>query len=293
VAVHSLHVSVGKRGEGANAVRRAAYRSGARLRDEKLGVVHDFTRRGGVIAAEIIVPAGAAAWMRERELLWNAAEAAERHPRAWVDREWRVALPWELGRDGQLDLAREFVQEIVLRHGVAADVALHEPTRGGDRRNVHAHILTTTRLATPGGLGAKQRRLDVLPGSRDEVVWAHQRFCDLANARLRARGLEAIDWRRLEVRAQEALDEERWADAVELLRRPQRHLGRAVLRLERRGIETDRGTEHREIVAEAAAARVQADEIRALLAEAVHGYVPVGEVVDWLHTADASAPAPL
>ena len=44
---------------------------------------------------------------------------------------------------------------------------------------------------------------------------------------------------------------------------------------------------------DAAMAAQDVPAIRALLAEAVHGYVPVGEVVDWLHTADASAPAPL
>lgn len=36
---------------------------------------------------------------------------------------------------------------------LAVDFALHEPHREGDRRNFHAHVLTTTRSIEAGGLG--------------------------------------------------------------------------------------------------------------------------------------------
>ena len=42
-------------------------------------------------------------------------------------------------------LAHDFAQGLVERHGVAADVTIHAPGRGGDSRNHHAHILLTTR----------------------------------------------------------------------------------------------------------------------------------------------------
>ena len=41
-------------------------------------------------------------------------------------------------------LAHDFAQELVERHGVAVDVCIHAPGRGGDSRNHHAHILQTT-----------------------------------------------------------------------------------------------------------------------------------------------------
>ncbi|TLY75214.1 MAG: VirB4 family type IV secretion/conjugal transfer ATPase, partial [Gammaproteobacteria bacterium] len=51
--------------------------------------------------------------------------------------------------------AGDFSREIAERYKVAVDLAVHEPREGGDPRNYHAHLLTTTREVTPAGLGAK------------------------------------------------------------------------------------------------------------------------------------------
>lgn len=40
---------------------------------------------------------------------------------------------------------------------MVADIAIHAPSRHGDERNVHAHVLLTTRAMTPDGFAEKRR----------------------------------------------------------------------------------------------------------------------------------------
>lgn len=54
----------------------------------------------------------------------------------------------------------EFSRELVKRHGFVADVCIHEPSKDGDERNHHAHILCSTRRFELGDFTAKTRELD-------------------------------------------------------------------------------------------------------------------------------------
>ena len=121
----------------------------------------------------------AAVWAQDRAALWNAVEAAEKRKDAKVAREYELALPHELAPGDRRTLAEGFAREVVARFGVVADVAIHAPHRHGDERNWHAHVLTTTRVAETGGLGAKTRELDVVQTSGPAVealreLWAVQ-----------------------------------------------------------------------------------------------------------------------
>jgi len=169
LATFHLSVKTVSRTTGRSAVAAAAYRAGERLTNAGDRVVHDYSRRGGVAAAVLLVPDGAGGlaamegrgWTAERERLWNAAEAAETRKNSTVAREYELALPDELDEGGRRELAVGFAREVASRFGVAADVAVHAPSREGDQRNHHAHVLTTTRRVEAGGaLGAKTRELD-------------------------------------------------------------------------------------------------------------------------------------
>ena len=187
-----------------SAAELAAYRTGAAVADGA-GQVHDYTRKAGIAHTEIVLPDGVRApWACDRMALWNQAEAAETRVNSRVAREWRVALPHELTAAERIELARDFAQVIVARYGVAADVAVHAPSRSGDQRNWHAHILCTTRQIGNEGFGAKA----LIEWSNTNLKAAHQPYAslqirelrmawaDCANARLAAGGHEAgIDHR--------------------------------------------------------------------------------------------------
>lgn len=229
MAIMHFAVTAVGRSQGRSATGAAAYRAAEKIKDERTGQVHDYTRKQGVEHRELILPAGVA--VQGRAEIWNKAEAAEGRKNSTVAREYEVALPAELPAQSRKQLALDFARHLAGRYGVAADVAIHRPGRGGDRRNHHAHILTTTRrISQDGTLGQKTRELDDLKTGeirRIREAWAH-----LANRAMERAGLsERLDPRSLKDQGVE--------------REPSVHLGPAAAQMERRGIQTDRGNINR------------------------------------------------
>ncbi|XAZ26074.1 Ti-type conjugative transfer relaxase TraA (plasmid) [Sinorhizobium sp. B11] len=156
MAIYHVSMKPIARSGGRSAVASAAYRAAVRLKNERNGLVHDFSNRQGVEHAEIVLPDGVDAdWAKKRSALWNAAERAEKRSDARVAREFEVALPHELSSGQRLALTRAFAAGLAHRYGTAVDFAIHRPGEGGDNRNVHAHLMMTTRQVTESGLGDK------------------------------------------------------------------------------------------------------------------------------------------
>lgn len=263
MAIYHLSVKPIRRAQGRSATGAAAYRSGGRLVDERTGLIHDYTRRRGVEWAAIVVPPGAPAWATDRAKLWNAAELAEKRKDACVAREVEVALPSELFDEERRRLVLAFAQWMVEQEGCAVDVAIHTPHRRGDERNVHAHLLRTTRRVRVGGLGEKVETEKVGRDRKNDlaalrVVW--EEFCNQA---LEQAGQEArVDHRSLQVQREEAIA---WGDEEEahrLDREPTHHLGVAAIGIERKTKTKSRVRQKQE---EAAAARAAAKREAALL----------------------------
>ena len=220
MAIYHLSVSPVSRSAGRSAVAAAAYRAGARLRDERTGQVYDYTRRRGVLSAEIVAPPGCVPFDRER--LWQAVEAAEKRRDACVAREVRLALPAELDTEAARALARQYAEWLAARYQTVVDVAVHAPDRSGDERNIHAHILMPTRqVGQDGALGAKLRMFNDPRTGPTEIEAMRVAWEELANHALEAAGVDArIDHRSL---AEQGIE-----------RAPTVHLGPAATHFERR-----------------------------------------------------------
>lgn len=149
-----------QRSKGQSAVAAAAYRAGERLIDERVGVPHDYTAKGGVKANFIIGPPGSAGWTPNE--FWNATEAAEdKMNKRWKDaivaREFIISIPNELPTQKAIALGRAYGEYLQKTHGVAVMVSLHDPDKkqtglkktdqeaSDARYNQHFHILYTTR----------------------------------------------------------------------------------------------------------------------------------------------------
>jgi hypothetical protein len=227
MAIYHLSVKAISRSAGRSATAAAAYRAGVEITDTRTGEVHDYTRKRGIVSADLILPAGAPEWAADRSALWNAAEHAERRKDACVAREYEVALPSELPAEARRQLALDFAQEMADREGCAVDVAIHEPSKGGDNRNHHAHIMRTTRKVEAEGLGAK---LDTEKAGRSrtaDLEAVRARWAELTNERLRQHGIEAtVDHRSLKA---QGIDRE-----------PTQHLGPTATAIERRTGQTSR-----------------------------------------------------
>jgi ATP-dependent exoDNAse (exonuclease V) alpha subunit len=240
MAIYHLSVKPISRKDGRSATAAAAYRAAEKIHDQTTDQTFDYTRKRGVEHTEIVLPTEAARhdinWPRDRQQLWNAAEAAENRSNSRVAREYELALPHELNRAQRIELVRAFSTDVADRYGIAVDFAIHAPHRHGDERNHHAHVLTTTRTIEAGGLGDKSeiewsdgnRRKAGLGPAKEEITAIRGRWEALTNEYLKEQGIEArIDHRSLE------------AQGIE--REPQSHLGPAVSSMERRGIETEVG----------------------------------------------------
>lgn len=203
----------------------AAYRAGERLKDERRGIFADYSRRRGVVHAEIMVPEGAASWLLDRESLWNGVERTEVRRDAQLAREINMALPHELSDEGRLALVREFVAEHFVALGMVADFAIHAPVveKGDDPRNYHVHVLLTLRQAGGGGL----RRVKTREWNSDSMLMRWRAaWAEHQNRVLRALGLEVrVDHRSLRARTEEAVARGQRREALLLDRTPEIHVG--------------------------------------------------------------------
>ena len=183
---YRLSVSIASRKTGRSAVAMAAYRAGEKLRDERTGSLHNFTRKRGVVLAEIILPAAAPEWAKDRATLWSRSEQAEKRNDALIVREIQISLPHEPTDAERKELALGFARYLAERYGLAVDCAIHEPE--GDGLNHHAHLLLATRpfANTKSGFGNKDRRLDPIAqqrsGQATEVETLRREWAQRLNA---------------------------------------------------------------------------------------------------------------
>ena len=78
IAIYHCNISIVSRGKGKSAVAAAAYRSGEKLTNEWDGMTHDYTRKGGVVHTEIMLPPHAPPSFSDRSTLWNSVELYEK-----------------------------------------------------------------------------------------------------------------------------------------------------------------------------------------------------------------------
>ena len=250
-----------KRSTGQSAIAAAAYRAGERLYSDYYGEYSDYTRKGGVIYSEIILPPHAPSEYQDRATLWNAVEHAERHKKAQLAYSFDIALQNELTMEENIKLARKFVQRCFVDKGMVADLAIHQPDKGdGGIPNPHFHVLTTMRPINPDGTwGQKQKREYLVDKNGDPVLdrngkpkfnavattdwhcpetlkaW-RKAWCEMVNEAFERKGLnERIDHRSYE------------RQGLDLI--PTIHEGPTVRQMEAKGIKTDKGELNRWIMA--------------------------------------------
>ena len=74
MALFHFSVTQVRRGAGQSVIASAAYRAGEKLYSEYYDETNDYTRKGGVIYTEILLPPYAPDSYRDRATLWNAVE---------------------------------------------------------------------------------------------------------------------------------------------------------------------------------------------------------------------------
>ena len=272
MAIYHLCIKIISRGKGKSAVAASAYRSGEKIKNEYDGIVHDFTRKGGIAHTEILLPQNAPQEFSDRGTLWNSVEKIEKSKNSQLAREIEVALPKELDREKQINLVREYVKENFVKVGMCADIALHDKNDG----NPHCHILLTMRpLNEDTTWGAKSKKEYILDENGEKVK--------LKNGNYKTRKINTTDWNEQD-KAEEwrkawaditnkYLEENSIQDKVDhrsyqrqgIEQIPTIHLGVSATQMEKKGIATDRGNINREIKHQNAILREISRRIKVLL----------------------------
>ena len=256
IAIYHCSIKIVSRGKGKSAVAAAAYRSGEKLTNEWDGLTHDYTKKGGVVHSEILLPAHAPPAFSDRSTLWNSVELSEKSNNAQLAREVEIALPVELSREEQTRLVREYCSSQFVSKGMIADFNLHD-TGGG---NPHAHILLTMRpLDEKGAWLPKSKKEYVLDENGERIR--------LPSGRYKTRKVDLVDWNN---RENAEVWRRAWADLaneyLEKNNRPERidhrsyerqgidqiptvHVGVSATQMEKKGIVTERGELNRNIKA--------------------------------------------
>ena len=248
MAIYHCSIKIISRGKGKSAVAAAAYRAGETISNEYDGITRDYTRKGGVVHTEILLPEYAPKEYADRSTLWNAVEQIEKNKNSQLAREVELALPVELSREQNISLVREYVKRHFVEAGMCADVCVHDKDDG----NPHAHILLTMRpFEQDGSWGAKSRKEYLLDKNGERIR--------LKSGGFKTRKIDMMDWNE-----QTKAEEWRagWTDAVNaalerqgleervdhrsFLRQgkeeiPTVHLGVSAAQMERKGIPTERG----------------------------------------------------
>lgn len=121
MALFHFHVDQIGRSAGRSAVACAAYRSGEKLYSEYYGETSDYTRKGGVMYPEIMLPPHAPRAYADRQTLWNAVEKAERRHDAQLAYSFDIALQNELTFEENLEVARAFLLQYFVGDGMTVD----------------------------------------------------------------------------------------------------------------------------------------------------------------------------
>ena len=255
----------------------AAYRAGEKLHSTYYGEDSDYTRKGGVICSEILLPSHAPSEYADRETLWNAVEKAERGKKAQLAYSFDIALQNEFSMQENIDLARQFLLDNFVNRGMVADFAVHQPDKeDGGISNPHFHVMCPIRPIEPDGRwGNKQRREYVLDEHGERVLdeagnyvfnavpttdWGkpetleawRQSWAELCNAMFAEKNLDCrIDHRSF---ARQGVDQI-----------PTQHEGPTVRAMEAKGIRTDKGNLNRFIRKTNALLREAKEKITALI----------------------------
>lgn len=263
MAIYHLHASTGSRQGGQSASAKAAYIQREGKYDRGDGeVAHSESGHMPEWAAD------------EPNDYWQAADEGER-ANGRLFREVEFALPVELDEGQQVELAREFAQEITKDEQLPYTLAIHrgESQDPGKPDNPHCHLLISERAndgierSAASWFKRYNAKEPEKGGARKSTATKPKEWLEDTREAWGERANEALQRAGREERIHEGTLEQQYWDAVadgneqEAARlegrEPGVHLGPA-LHMEERGIETERGSLHAEI----AERNHQLDELR-------------------------------
>lgn len=276
MAIYRLEKKSISRGSNHNLVAAIAYRAGAKLTDfNKLNpkaTTHDYTKKTDVAHSEIVLPDELAEQLSQvgitldLEQIANLVERGETTKRGKIKEKAKLANEYVLAGSHELSQAeniqafQEFAKQQAEEQGVVAMVFVHDPkhgedmsagkqagdnSKGGDLRNIHAHVVVLSRQLKLLGdqlelnnksdseLSDTDRKKKGLERSKDWLKGIREQWVDIQNKSLKRYNLAPVTHKSYK--------------HLGLKFKPTVHLGKHATTLERMGTPTYLG-KHNESV---------------------------------------------
>lgn len=235
MAIYRLEKKSISRGNNHNLVAAVAYRAGAKFTDTNTknpkATTHDYTKKTDVAHSEIVLPDELAEQLSQvgitldLEQIANLVERGETTQRGKIKEKAKLASEYVLAGSHELSQAdniqafHDFAKQQAEEQGVVAMVFVHDPkhgedmsagtqaadsSKGGDLRNIHAHVVLLSRQLKLSGdqleLGNKSdselsdtdRKKKGLEPSRQWLKGVREQWADIQNKSLQRHNLAPV-----------------------------------------------------------------------------------------------------
>ena len=249
----------GAKCRGKSAVEQSAYISRTTLYSDYYGEKYYPKYSEDLVSTGVLIPDHAPREYLDHSKLWNSVEKVEKHAKAQLARLLKYSLPNWMSYELADKVVQDFIKQNFVDKGMCAEYAIHDSVNDKGERNLHVHILLTTRpILENGEWGEKSRKVYKYDKDGNKIKKKNGRYdCttekttdwdNKGNAKMWRKDLvETIN----KVAEEIGIKDERWEwksfKDRGLQIKPTIHLGEKATALERKGIRTDKGDYNREV----------------------------------------------
>lgn len=168
MAIFYAHVASISRNKGQSVAAAAAYITGEEVHSTDDGKSKKYGREERIFASGVMLPEGAPDEWDDIESLVAAIEASSDKSNARLGRNWTIALPREMTKDENIELAARIADNF-RRQGMCIIYGIHDLDTG----NPHMHMLTTARrLGLDGQWVQKSKIAYLLRNESGDEIYA-------------------------------------------------------------------------------------------------------------------------
>jgi Ti-type conjugative transfer relaxase TraA len=201
MAIAFARIEFVSRSTGASACNSSAYNSRSIIVDERTGEVFNYTKRGGNVYHEVLLPDHVDKKFKDITILSNEVERMERKDNSQLYAEFLLALDKDLDPNDPMtiEIYKAQIYKYIelkgwIKEGLGVQIDIHKPDGGNN--NWHCHGLVTTRRFLDTGLGFETKKArDIWPQIRNNLVIDKEEFDngvmwrDVQNDDYKARGM--------------------------------------------------------------------------------------------------------
>ncbi|AFC74902.1 AAA family ATPase [Rickettsia parkeri] len=164
MAIQFARIEIVGRSSGGNACLKAAYNARLTIKDERINVTYNFSKKGDNVYHAVLLPTLVDQKFKDSSVLMNEVERTEKRKNSQLLKDVVIALPddKELDLQDRIAITHEIIEEMAwVKNGLGVQVDIHQPHDG--EKNWHAHLLVTTRRFTEDGKSLGAKAVDLNP----------------------------------------------------------------------------------------------------------------------------------